>query len=115
EAMRHLPADLELLPSPLLLEQMEREAVQRRSPSAPLVAHPDLAEKPTSSSRCKKRRRGAPSCFSASEEVGPIPCSPCLTCGLQRVILHLRLPQHCRPSLLHLYPSHLHTLQLKIL
>ncbi|KAK5622697.1 hypothetical protein CRENBAI_025981 [Crenichthys baileyi] len=35
EAMRHLPKDLEVLPSPLLLEQMEREAVQRRSPPAP--------------------------------------------------------------------------------
>ncbi|KAK5615862.1 hypothetical protein CRENBAI_021100 [Crenichthys baileyi] len=68
EVMRHLPADLEVLPSPLLLEQMEREAVQRHSPPAPLVAHPDLAEKPTSSSRRKKRRCGAPSCFSASEE-----------------------------------------------
>ncbi|MED6258204.1 hypothetical protein ATANTOWER_004269 [Ataeniobius toweri] len=31
EAMRHLPADLEVLPSPLLLEQTEREVVQRRS------------------------------------------------------------------------------------
>ncbi|KAK5614037.1 hypothetical protein CRENBAI_011755 [Crenichthys baileyi] len=31
EAMGHLPNDLEVLPSPLLLEQMEREAVQRRS------------------------------------------------------------------------------------
>ncbi|KAK5603426.1 hypothetical protein CRENBAI_007950 [Crenichthys baileyi] len=71
EAMRHLPTDLEVLPSPLLL--MEREAVQRSSPPAPLVAHPDLAEKPTSSSRRKKRRRGAPSCFSASEKVGPMP------------------------------------------
>ncbi|KAK5606126.1 hypothetical protein CRENBAI_026767 [Crenichthys baileyi] len=50
ETMRHLPADLEVLPSPLLLEQMEREAVQRPSPPAPLVAHPDLAAKPTSSS-----------------------------------------------------------------
>ncbi|KAK5621507.1 hypothetical protein CRENBAI_002835 [Crenichthys baileyi] len=56
EAMRHLPANLEVLPSPLLLEQMEREAVQRRSPPAPLVARPDLAEKPTSSSRRKKQR-----------------------------------------------------------
>ncbi|KAK5603665.1 hypothetical protein CRENBAI_002880 [Crenichthys baileyi] len=50
EAMRHL----EVLPSPLLLKQMEREA-------------------PTSSSRRKKRRRRAPSCFSAGEEVGPMP------------------------------------------
>ncbi|MEQ2292650.1 hypothetical protein AMECASPLE_025124 [Ameca splendens] len=68
EAMRHLPADLEVLPSPLPVEQMEREAVQRRSPPDPLVAHPDLAEKPTSSSHRKKRWRGAPSCFSAGEE-----------------------------------------------
>ncbi|KAK5599429.1 hypothetical protein CRENBAI_021335 [Crenichthys baileyi] len=73
EALRHMPADLEVLPSPLLLEQMEREAVQRRSPPATLVAHPDPAAKPTSSSRRKKRRCGAPSCFSAGEEVGPMP------------------------------------------
>ncbi|MEQ2292843.1 hypothetical protein AMECASPLE_026939 [Ameca splendens] len=72
EAMRHLPADLEVLPSPLLLEQMEREAVQRRSPPASLGAHPDLAEKPTSSSRHKKRQRGAPSCFSPGEEESPM-------------------------------------------
>ncbi|MED6262950.1 hypothetical protein ATANTOWER_030568 [Ataeniobius toweri] len=32
EAMRHLPTELEVLPSPLLLEQMEREAVRLRSP-----------------------------------------------------------------------------------
>ncbi|KAK5612795.1 hypothetical protein CRENBAI_006795 [Crenichthys baileyi] len=72
EAMRHLLADLEVLPSPLLLEQMEREGVQRRSLPAPLVAHPDLSEKPTSSSRHKKRRRRAPSCFSAGEEESPM-------------------------------------------
>ncbi|KAK5601986.1 hypothetical protein CRENBAI_018173 [Crenichthys baileyi] len=54
-------------------EQMEREAVQRRYPPAPLVAHPDSAAKPTSSSRCKKRRRGVTSCCSAGEEVGPMP------------------------------------------
>ncbi|KAK5613245.1 hypothetical protein CRENBAI_025516 [Crenichthys baileyi] len=30
EAMRNLPTDLEMLPSPLLLEQMEREAAQRQ-------------------------------------------------------------------------------------
>ncbi|KAK5609360.1 hypothetical protein CRENBAI_010782 [Crenichthys baileyi] len=52
---------------------MEREAVQRRSPPAPLVAHPDPAAKPTSSSRRGKRRRGAPSRCSAGEEVGPMP------------------------------------------
>ncbi|KAK5601384.1 hypothetical protein CRENBAI_000449 [Crenichthys baileyi] len=60
EAMRHLPANLEVLPSPLLLEQMECEAVQCRSLPAPLVAHPDLAEKPTSSSR---QETSAPSTF----------------------------------------------------
>ncbi|MED6289691.1 hypothetical protein CHARACLAT_005503 [Characodon lateralis] len=36
EAMKHLPTDLEVLPSPLLLEQMAREAVHRRSPPAPI-------------------------------------------------------------------------------
>ncbi|KAK5598791.1 hypothetical protein CRENBAI_004212 [Crenichthys baileyi] len=83
EAMRHLPTDLEVLPSPLLLEQMEREAAQcqrvregccfpppqlRRSLPAP-----EPAAKPSSSSRRKKRRRGAPSCGSAGEEVVSLP------------------------------------------
>ncbi|KAK5611732.1 hypothetical protein CRENBAI_011276 [Crenichthys baileyi] len=69
EAMRHLPTDLEVLPSPLLLEQMEHEAVQRRSPPAPLVARPNAAVKPSPSSHRKKRR---PSCVSASEEESPM-------------------------------------------
>ncbi|KAK5599436.1 hypothetical protein CRENBAI_021342 [Crenichthys baileyi] len=68
EAMRNLPKDLEVLPSPLLLEQMEREAVQRRSPPAPLAAHYGPAVKSSPSSRRKKRRRGTPSCVSAGEE-----------------------------------------------
>ncbi|MEQ2221934.1 hypothetical protein ILYODFUR_020744 [Ilyodon furcidens] len=70
-AMSHLPIDLEVLPSPLLLEQMEREVVQLRSPPASLVAHEDPAAKPTSSSRRKKGRRGAPACVSASKEESP--------------------------------------------
>ncbi|MEQ2249385.1 hypothetical protein ILYODFUR_028632 [Ilyodon furcidens] len=65
EAMKHLATDLEVLPFPLLLEQMEHEAVQLRSPHAPLVACPDPAAKPASLSRRRKRRRGAPSCSSA--------------------------------------------------
>ncbi|KAK5617390.1 hypothetical protein CRENBAI_006629 [Crenichthys baileyi] len=60
--------DLEVLPSPLLLEQMEREAFQLRSPPASLAAHSGPAVKSSPSSRRKKRRRGAPSCVSASEE-----------------------------------------------
>ncbi|MEQ2238957.1 hypothetical protein ILYODFUR_038778 [Ilyodon furcidens] len=73
EAMKHLPTDLEVLPSPLLLEQMEREAVQRRSTPATLAAHSRPAVKPSPSSRRKKRRRGAPSCGSAGEEVVSLP------------------------------------------
>ncbi|KAK5606969.1 hypothetical protein CRENBAI_011949 [Crenichthys baileyi] len=89
EAMRHLQADLEVLPSPLLLEQMEREAVQRRSPPAPLVARPDLAAKPASFSRRRKRRRGAPSCFSASEEESPMAAVvTSVTSGLQQGLDH---------------------------
>ncbi|KAK5601454.1 hypothetical protein CRENBAI_026205 [Crenichthys baileyi] len=72
EAMRNLPKDLEVLPSPLLLEQMEREAVQLHSPPASLVAHSGPAVKPSLSSRRKKLRRGAPSC-SAGEEVVSLP------------------------------------------
>ncbi|MED6262305.1 hypothetical protein ATANTOWER_017506 [Ataeniobius toweri] len=68
EAMKHLPADLKVLPSPLLLEQVEREAVQRPSPPSSLVARLHTAVKPSSSSRRKKRRSGAPSCVSACEE-----------------------------------------------
>ncbi|KAK5599601.1 hypothetical protein CRENBAI_018602 [Crenichthys baileyi] len=67
EAMRNLPTDLEVLPSPLLLEQMEREAAQhqrvregcfvpppqlRRSPPASVPA-----AKPSSSSRHRNRQR----------------------------------------------------------
>ncbi|KAK5620679.1 hypothetical protein CRENBAI_020390 [Crenichthys baileyi] len=68
EAMRNLPKDLEVLPSPLLLEQMEREAVQLRSPPASLVVHQGPAAKPMSSFCRKKHRRGVPSCVSAAEE-----------------------------------------------
>ncbi|KAK5606144.1 hypothetical protein CRENBAI_026299 [Crenichthys baileyi] len=72
--MRNLPTDLEVLPSPLLLEQMEREALPRRSPPAPLAVHSDPAVKPSPSSRRKKRRRGGtPSCGSAGEEVVSLP------------------------------------------
>ncbi|KAK5617556.1 hypothetical protein CRENBAI_003946 [Crenichthys baileyi] len=71
--MRNLPTDLEVLPSPLLLEQMEREAVLRRSPPSPLAAHSGPAVKASPSSRHKKRRCGAPSCGSAGEEVFSLP------------------------------------------
>ncbi|MEQ2283493.1 hypothetical protein AMECASPLE_011920, partial [Ameca splendens] len=43
--------------------------LRRRSPHAPLAAHFGPAVKPSPSSRRKKRRRGAPSCGSAGEEV----------------------------------------------
>ncbi|MEQ2305279.1 hypothetical protein AMECASPLE_036110 [Ameca splendens] len=120
EAMRNLPTDLEVVPSPLLLEEMDlapdgpgsgcdavdlftflsweaekslrRSAglsvpqsayggfrlaipcpgtgpLRRRSPPAPLAAHSGLAVKPSPSSRRKTRRRGAPSCGLAGEEV----------------------------------------------
>ncbi|KAK5606037.1 hypothetical protein CRENBAI_001583 [Crenichthys baileyi] len=68
DEMRHLPADLEVLPSPLLLEQMERETVQRPSPPSSLVVCPDPAVKPASFSCRRKRRRGAFPC----EEQSPI-------------------------------------------
>ncbi|MED6282489.1 hypothetical protein CHARACLAT_032715 [Characodon lateralis] len=73
EAMRNLPTDLEVLPSPLLLEQMEREAVQRRSPPAPLPAHSGPAVKSSASSCRERRRHGEPSCGSAAEEVVSLP------------------------------------------
>ncbi|MEQ2216808.1 hypothetical protein XENOCAPTIV_022676 [Xenoophorus captivus] len=72
EAMKHLPADLEVLPSPLLLEQMERETVQRPSPPSSLVARPDPAAKPASFSRPRKCWRGDFPCLSATEEESPM-------------------------------------------
>ncbi|MED6284074.1 hypothetical protein CHARACLAT_015538 [Characodon lateralis] len=79
EAMRNLPKDLEVLPSPLLLEQMEREATQRqRVWEGCFVPPPQLrrylpapvpAAKPSfSSCRSNRRRAGVPS-WSAGEEV----------------------------------------------
>ncbi|MEQ2231315.1 hypothetical protein ILYODFUR_038307, partial [Ilyodon furcidens] len=79
EAMRNLPKDLEVLPSLLLLEQMEREAVQRqRVREGCFVPPPQLrrylpasvpAAKPSfSSCRSNRRRAGVPS-RSAGEEV----------------------------------------------
>ncbi|KAK5607799.1 hypothetical protein CRENBAI_011164 [Crenichthys baileyi] len=65
EAMRHLPKDLEVLPSPLLLDQMEREAAQRQRRSLPA---PVPAAKPSSSSRRKNRRRAGVNSRSAGEE-----------------------------------------------
>ncbi|KAK5623197.1 hypothetical protein CRENBAI_018005 [Crenichthys baileyi] len=72
EALRHLPADMEVLPSPLLLKQMEREAVQRPSPPSSLVARPDPTAKQASFSRHRKGRRGAFPCLSAGEEESPM-------------------------------------------
>ncbi|MEQ2273272.1 hypothetical protein XENORESO_001886, partial [Xenotaenia resolanae] len=83
EAMRLLPTDLEVLPSPLLLEQMEREAAQRqrvregcsvllpqlqRSPPASVPA-----TKPSSSSRRKKHRHAGIPSRSSGEEVVSLP------------------------------------------
>ncbi|KAK5623042.1 hypothetical protein CRENBAI_020805 [Crenichthys baileyi] len=72
EAMKHLLVDLEVLPSPPLLEEMESEAVQRPSPPSYLVARPNTAVKPSPSSRHKKRRRGAPACISTGKEESPM-------------------------------------------
>ncbi|KAK5623014.1 hypothetical protein CRENBAI_021163 [Crenichthys baileyi] len=131
EAMRYLPTDVEVLPSPLLLEQMERRETRegpassasaprhshRKDASAPVSdnladistpPHSGQATEPSSAKleSCKKevdlfsylsreadktlrhsaglplpqsaydgsrkRRRGAPSYFSASEDVGPM-------------------------------------------
>ncbi|KAK5617231.1 hypothetical protein CRENBAI_010029 [Crenichthys baileyi] len=76
EAMRNLPTDLEVLPSPLLLEQMERKAVQRRSPPAPLAAHSGPAVKPSPSSRRKKRGRGFPASQPLSARLAAPPSMP---------------------------------------
>ncbi|MEQ2303365.1 hypothetical protein AMECASPLE_016082 [Ameca splendens] len=72
EAMRHLLADLEVLPSPLLLEQMEREVVQRPSPPSSLVACPDPAAKPASFSHRRKHQHGVLPCLSAVKEESPM-------------------------------------------
>ncbi|KAK5603621.1 hypothetical protein CRENBAI_003527 [Crenichthys baileyi] len=79
EAMRNLPTDLEVLPSPLLLEQMEREAAQRqRVREGCFVPPPQLrrsppasvpAAKPSSSSRRRNRRRAGVNSRWSGEEV----------------------------------------------
>ncbi|KAK5602247.1 hypothetical protein CRENBAI_014753 [Crenichthys baileyi] len=83
EAMRNLPTDLEVLPSPLLLEQMEREAAQRQRvregcsvPPPQLRCSPPAsipAAKPSSSSRRRNRRRAGVNSRSAGEEVVSLP------------------------------------------
>ncbi|KAK5611175.1 hypothetical protein CRENBAI_020706 [Crenichthys baileyi] len=83
EAMRNLPTDLEVLPSPLLLEQMEREADQRqRVREGSFVPPPQLrrsppafvpAAKPSSSSRRRNRRRAGVNSRWAGEEVVSLP------------------------------------------
>ncbi|KAK5603060.1 hypothetical protein CRENBAI_009827 [Crenichthys baileyi] len=83
EAMRNLPTDLEVLPSPLLLEQMEREAAQRQRvregcsvPLPQLRRFPPAsvpATKPSSSSRRRNRRRAGVNSWWADEEVVSLP------------------------------------------
>ncbi|MEQ2301648.1 hypothetical protein AMECASPLE_038262 [Ameca splendens] len=79
EAMRNLPKDLEVLPSPLLLEQMEREAAQRQRVQEGCFVPPSQlrrylpasvpAAKPSFSSCRSNRRRGGVPSRSAGEEV----------------------------------------------
>ncbi|KAK5601532.1 hypothetical protein CRENBAI_024424 [Crenichthys baileyi] len=79
EAMRNLPTDLEVLPSPLLLEQMDHEAVQRQRvregcsvPPPQLRRSPPAsvpAAKPSSSSRRRNRQRAGVNSQWAGEEV----------------------------------------------
>ncbi|KAK5624167.1 hypothetical protein CRENBAI_002473 [Crenichthys baileyi] len=83
KAMRNLPTDLEVPPSPLLLEQMEHEAAQRQRvregcsvPLPQLRCSPPAsvpAAKPSSSSRRRNRRRAGVNSRSAGEEVVSLP------------------------------------------
>ncbi|KAK5607648.1 hypothetical protein CRENBAI_008457 [Crenichthys baileyi] len=83
EAMRNLPTDLEVLPSPLLLEQMEREAAQHQRvregcsvPPPQLRCSPPAsvpAARPSSSSRLRNHRRAGVNSRSAGEEVVSLP------------------------------------------
>ncbi|MED6285092.1 hypothetical protein CHARACLAT_025781 [Characodon lateralis] len=83
EAMRLLPTDLEVLPSPLLLEQMEPEAAQRQRvredcsvPPPQLRRSPPAsvpATKPSSSSRRKNHRHAGIPSRSPGEEVVSLP------------------------------------------
>ncbi|KAK5617154.1 hypothetical protein CRENBAI_011747 [Crenichthys baileyi] len=93
EAMRHLPAHLEVQPCPLLLEQMECEAVQRPSPPSSLVARPDLVAKPLSSSRCKNRRHRA----SPTSILSKSPESCCSSAHIRSSERHCS-PAHVRSS-----------------
>ncbi|KAK5606303.1 hypothetical protein CRENBAI_023695 [Crenichthys baileyi] len=81
--MRNLPTDMEVLPSPLLLEQMEREAAQRQRvqegcsvPPPQLRCSPPAsvpAAKPSSSSRRRNCRCAGVNSRSAGEEVVSLP------------------------------------------
>ncbi|KAK5616391.1 hypothetical protein CRENBAI_012683 [Crenichthys baileyi] len=83
EAMRNLPTDLEVLPSPLLLERMEREAAQRQKvregcsvPPPQLRCSPPAsipAAKSSSSSHRRNRRRAGVNSRSAGAEVVSLP------------------------------------------
>ncbi|KAK5621680.1 hypothetical protein CRENBAI_022065 [Crenichthys baileyi] len=83
EVMRNLPTDLEVLPSPLLLEQMEREAAQRQRvregcsvPPPQLRRSPPAsvpAAKQSSSSHRRNRRRAGVNSRWAGEEVVSLP------------------------------------------
>ncbi|KAK5613343.1 hypothetical protein CRENBAI_023517 [Crenichthys baileyi] len=77
EALKHLPDDLEVLPSPLLLKQMEREAAKRHFCSSPL----DLAVEPRSSSCCRKHKRGAVSSLPTAKK--EFPMSVAATAGVE--------------------------------
>ncbi|MEQ2288584.1 hypothetical protein AMECASPLE_024149 [Ameca splendens] len=87
---------------------LECEAVQRCSPPASLVSHPDLAAKLLSCSRHKKRQRGMTSCGSVGEEVVPMladvraaasnPGSSSATALSPRLVAALPMPYSLAPA-----------------
>ncbi|KAK5622912.1 hypothetical protein CRENBAI_022517 [Crenichthys baileyi] len=73
KAMRHLPTDLEVLPSPLLLEQMERKAAQCQIKSfrrtSLMYSSPELMEKIMQMERDYEAANGA---TAAAEQSTPV-------------------------------------------
>ncbi|KAK5609705.1 hypothetical protein CRENBAI_026251 [Crenichthys baileyi] len=103
EAMRNLPTDLAVLPSPLLLEQMEHEAAQRqRVREGCSVPPPQLRSKQSSSSRRRNRRRAGVNSRSAGEEVVSLPAdvrtAASKPASSSATALSARLPTASKPA-----------------
>ncbi|KAK5605597.1 hypothetical protein CRENBAI_009479, partial [Crenichthys baileyi] len=105
EVMRHLPIDLEVLSSPLLLEQMERQTAQRqRVREGYSVPPPQLRRSPLLPYR-QQSRHLSPAARIADVQVFPA-CQlarrsfPCQLLSVSRVLLQSSPRQGFRAPLL---------------